>query len=125
MNKQETQELTRELTEIAERVFTRYENGATLEVIIHKTSKTNMTWYYSAKLWYLNERGEISSMYLNWFIAQTTDSRQTKEGWVKGEGVGTERSFLVAYNLGLSLGSLGFSNHPTNNGYLINRYELA
>jgi hypothetical protein len=114
-----------ELKFIAERVFTHYNNGATLEVIIHKTSKSNMTWYYTAKLWYLDTNGQISSMWLNWFLAQTTDTNLTKDGYVKGYGLGTERSFQVAYNLGLTLGTFGFSNHPTNNGYLINRYTLT
>jgi hypothetical protein len=125
MNKQETQELTRELTGIAERIFNHYNNGATLEIIIHKTSKSNLTWYYSARLWYLDEQGEISAMNLNWFLAMTSDTNLTNDHYVKGYGVGTERSFQVAYNLGLTLGTFGFSNNSTNNGYLISRYVLT
>jgi len=109
---------------MAERIYTAYDNGATLEVIIHKTSKSNMTWYYSAKLWTSNGNA-VSSMWLNYFIAHHAGTKLTKEGWVRGNGLGTERSFQVAYDLGHTLGAYGFSKGSNDDGYLINRYEMA
>jgi hypothetical protein len=122
MNKQEKEELQKELRTIGAKVFNLYNNGATLEVIIHKTSKSNMTWYYTVKLWYVNTDGVVSSMWLNWFIAQM-EGTKLKNDYVKGYGLGTERSFQVAYNLGHHLAKLGFSQVGSDAGYLISRYS--
>jgi hypothetical protein len=121
MNKQEKAELETELKGIAGRIFNAYNNGATLEVIIHKTSQSNMTWYYTVKLWYLDSNGVVSSMWLNWFISQM-EGTKLKNDYVKGYGLGTERSFQVAYNLGHHLAKLGFSQVGSDAGYLISRY---
>jgi hypothetical protein len=123
MNKQEKAELETELKGIAGRIFNAYNNGATLEVIIHKTSKSNMTWYYTVKLWYLDSNGVVSAMWLNYFISQM-EGTKLKDDYVKGYGCGTERSFQVAYNLGHYLAKLGFSQDNSKDaGYLINRYS--
>jgi hypothetical protein len=125
MNKQEKQEQQEELYWIAKRVFDAYNNGGNLEVIIHKTSQSNMTWYYTVKLWYLDSNGQVSSMWLNWFIAQM-EGTKLKNDYVKGYGLGTERSFQVAYNLGHHLKKFGLSqDNTTDAGYLISRYTLT
>lgn len=77
------------------------DNGGHLQVIIHKTSDTNLTWYYSVYLWYQNkETGKTENSWLNWFIAESLGKKLTKDNYLVGKGVGTERSFEVAYDLG-------------------------
>lgn len=89
-----------ELETLAQKVYNLMENGGHIQVIIHKTSDTNLTWYYSAFLWYQNSQGVTDKLWLNWFIAESLGIKLTKDNLVKETGLGTERGFQVAYDLG-------------------------
>lgn len=102
----------------AEQIVKHMDNGGHLQVIIHKTSKSNLSWQYSVYLWFANDEGQIEKMWLNWFIATMEGTNLTAVGsYVKGSGVGTERSFLVAYNLGHKLDTLLNWTDKPNVGY--------
>jgi len=88
-----------------------------------------MTWRYSVRLWYVSPNTkEVDYLSLNWFLSQVENKKLTKDGYLTGNGVGTERSFQVAYDLGSLLGSQGFTD-PKNadrpNGYQFTRYTLT
>ncbi len=119
----------------AELIFNTYHNkGGKLEIIIHKVSSTNMTWRYSVRLWYVTDSGLADNLYLNYSLSLLGFGKLNKDGYLTGNGVGIERSFQVAYQLGHALANLGFTTpeimdrdyaNPANHGYQISRYMLS
>jgi hypothetical protein len=113
----------------AKQIFETYhDKGGRLEVIIHKTSSTNMTWRYSVRLWYVNNSGEVDNLYLNYGLSLLGFGKLNKDGYLTGSGIGTERSFQVAYQLGIVLANFGFSDpklEDNRQGYQISRYRLS
>lgn len=128
--------MNQELKEHARLIHASYhEYGGKLEIIIHKTSKTNMTWRYSIRLWFTSPNTKlVDYWHLNGAIAELTGQKLTKDGYLTGNGIGAERSFQVAYMLGLICAEYGYG-HPENknlpndkqigNGYQFNRYTLT
>ena len=107
---------------------TYHDKGGRLEVIIHKTSKSNLTWRYSVRLWYVNNSGEVDNLYLNYSLSLLGFGKLNKDGYLTGGGLGTERSFQIAYNLGVTLANLGYSDpkqEDNRQGYQISRYRLS
>ena len=112
-----------------------HNEGGKFEVIIHKTSKSNMTWRYSVRLWYVSPSTNLVEFWhLNGAIAHLTGQKLTKDGYLTGNGVGTERSFQVVYELGWDVAKYGYvdpanlhlgHNEQKNNGYQFNRYTLT
>ncbi len=100
-----TEEELERLKEFGQKVKEYMDNGGKLEVIIHKTSQSNLTWRYSVRLWCLFN-GRVDNLWLNGWLADIGNQKLTKEGYLTGYGIGTERSFLVAYNLGHTLAKL-------------------
>lgn len=92
-------------------------DGGHLQVIIHKRSESNLTWQYSVYLWYANDKGEIDKIWLNWFIATLEGTKLTSKDYVKGYGLGTERSFQVVYSLGHKLAKLLDWTEGPDRGY--------
>lgn len=106
MNKQEKQELQEQREHYARQIHAIVtEQGGTFEVVIHKTSESNLTWYYSVNLWYFDDKQKrVRSWCLNYVLSQYLDFGTLKnERHLKGLGVGTERSFEVIYNLGAKI----------------------
>lgn len=103
----------------AEQIVKHMDNGGHIQVIIHKASKSNLSWQYSVYLWYANDKGQIDKLWLNWFIATMEGTKLTAVGsYVKGSGFGTERSFQVTYNLGHKLASLLNWTGEQDRGYI-------
>lgn len=98
-----TEEELNELKSYAAKIKDKADKGGKFEVIIHKQSKSNLTWRYSVRLWYSDESGKTEHWHLNWFLSQMSNQKLTKEGYLTGYGIGTERGFEVIYNLGLTL----------------------
>ena len=98
-----------EKIEAAQLIFDTFHNkGGKFEVIIHKTSSSNLTWKYSVRLWYVSNSGSVDNLYLNYSLSLLGFGNLTKEGYLKGNGVGIERSFQVMYQLGNALANYGF-----------------
>jgi hypothetical protein len=127
ITKQEAREA--EKLEAAKLIFETYhQKGGSLEVIIHRTSKSNLTWRYSVRLWYVNNSGLVDNLYLNYSLSLLGFGNLNKDGYLTGGGVGIERSFQIAYNLGATLAALGFSDpnlEANRQGYQISRYRLS
>lgn len=88
-----------EKADIAQRVAKGLGAGGKLVVAIHRTSQSNLSYSYSIRLVYPTDQG-LSDLWLNhWFAAEYGESL-TKRDWLKGQGVGTDRYFLAAYELG-------------------------
>lgn len=128
--------MNEENRDYARMIHNAYHNeGGKFEVIIHKTSKTNMTWRYSVRLWYVSPSLELVEFWhLNYAISKLTGQKLTKDGYLTGRGIGIERSFEVVYNLGLTLAEYGYvdpqnkalpNDQQKNNGYQFNRYTLT
>lgn len=115
--------------EAAEMIFNTYHNnGGMLEVIIHKVSRSNMTWRYDVRLWYVNKAGQADKLHLNYSLSLLGFGKLNKDGYLTGNGVGIERSFQVAYQLGHALSNFGFSDpnlEANRQGYQISRYDLS
>ena len=119
----------------AELIYNTYHNkGGKLEIIIHRVSSTNLTWRYSVRLWYCADNGLAESLHLNYSLYLLGFGNLNKEGYLTGNGVGIERSFQVAYQLGHALANYGFTtpeimdrdyDKPANHGYQISRYMLG
>ena len=119
------EELTR-LKEFGQKVKDYLDNGGKLEVIINKVSQSNLTWRYSVRLWY-SSNGQVDNLWLNGWLADIGNQKLTKEGYLTGYGIGIERSFLVAYNLGHALAKLLDLPKDSNNnpGYLFTNQVVA
>lgn len=127
LTKQEAREAER--LEAAKRIFETYhQKGGTLEVIIHRRSKSNLTWRYSVRLWYVNSSGLVDNLYLNYSLSLLGFGNLNKDGYLTGNGVGIERSFSIAYNLGATLALMGYSDpnlEANRQDYQISRYRLS
>ena len=119
------EELTR-LKEFGQKVKDYLDNGGKLEVIINKVSQSNLTWRYSVRLWY-SSNGQVDNLWLNGWLADIGNQKLTKEGYLTGYGIGIERSFLVAYNLGHALTKLLDlpQEQGKNPGYLVTNQVVA
>ncbi len=100
-----TEQELESLKDMGRKVKGYLDNGGKLEVIINKTSQSNLTWRYSVRLWYA-DNGQVGNWWLNGWLADIGNQKLTKEGYLTGYGVGTERSFQVVYNLGHALAKL-------------------
>jgi len=122
-----TEEELTHLKEFGQKVKDYLDNGGKLEVIINKTSQSNLTWRYSVRLWYKDGSGEVGNWWLNGWLADIGNQKLTKEGYLTGYGVGTERSFQVVYNLGHALAKLlDLPQEPNGNaGYLFTNQVVA
>jgi len=128
--------MNEENRDYARMIHNAYHNqGGHFEVIIHKTSQTNMTWRYSVKLWYVSpSTGLVDFWHLNHAIAKLTGQKLTKDGYLTGNGIGFERSFQVVYELGWDIAKYGYvdpqnkalaNDKQQNNGYQFTRYTLT
>lgn len=110
MNKQEKQELQEQAEYYARQIHALVtEQGGSFEVVIHKTSESNLTWYYSVNLWYMDSEHlkRVRCWNLNYILSQYLGFGKLKdERHLKGYGVGTERSFQVIYHLGAEISKL-------------------
>jgi hypothetical protein len=102
----------------AEKVAAALKNGGKLLIQITHVSKSNMSYRYNVKLaeWTGNEV-QITS--LNpWIAAEWNEKLTLSNGAyeLKGNGIGTNRYFLAAYEIGLTLKARGLVDDP---------YEIA
>lgn len=82
--------------------------GGTFEVIIHSTSKSNLSYTYSVYLWYFD--GErVSSLYLNYWLAFCMGQNLTDNDKIKGSGLGFSRADYALDQVKRILDRLGFS----------------
>jgi len=110
VNKQEKQELQEQAEHYARQIHAIVtEQGGSFEVVIHKTSQSNLTWYYSVNLWYFDTEHlkRVRCWNLNYVLSQYLGFGKLKdERHLKGSGVGTERGFQVIYHLGSEISKL-------------------
>jgi hypothetical protein len=113
----------------AEMIFNAYHNkGGRLEIVIHSCSKSNLTWRYSVRLWYVTDSGLVDNLYLNYSLSLLGFGKLNKAGYLVGNGGGIERSFQVAYQLGHALANFGFTDstlEQDRQGYQISRFMLS
>lgn len=121
-----TEQELESLKDMGRKVKGYLDNGGKLEVIINKTSQSGLTWRYSVRLWY-SANGQVENLWLNGWLADIGNQKLTKEGYLTGYGVGIDRSFQVAYNLGHALGKLlDLPQEPNGNaGYLYTNRVVA
>ena len=103
-----------QLTEIeklerAEKVAAALKNGGKLLIQITHVSASNMSYRYKVNLAEWNGK-EIEITNLTYWLAAEWNERAV-QAWagdeLKGAGVGTDRYFLAAYNLGATLKARG------------------
>ena|SRR6056300_734153 len=100
--------------ERAERYLEKIRNGGKLLVSITHTSASNMSYRYSVRLAYWDgESVQVEN--LAYWLGCLWDERVV-ESWpgleLRGQGLGTDRYFLAAYDIGQSLKSLGLISDP-------------
>jgi hypothetical protein len=111
-------DLTPELQKkYAEEVAQKIADGGKLLISITHTSKSNMSYRYKVDLAY-NANGKTEIEHLTYWLAacwkESIYSGSFNE--LKGNGLGTNRYFLAAYNIGLTLKEFGLIDDP---------YEIA
>lgn len=111
-------DLTPELQKkYAEEVAQKIADGGKLLIGITHTSKSNMSYRYKVDLAY-NANGTTQIEHLTYWLAacwkETIYAGAFNE--LKGNGLGTDRYFLAAYNIGLTLKEFGLIEDP---------YEIA
>lgn len=84
---------------IAERVAKGLGAGGKLVVAIHSRSESNLSYAYSIRLVYPSDQG-LDDLWLNYWFAAEYGRSLTKQDWVKGNGIGTDRYWLAGYELG-------------------------
>ena len=111
-------DLTPELKkQYAQALAQKLEDGGKLLISITHTSKSNMSYRYKVDLAFTTN-GKTEIEHLTYFLAacwkETVYAGAFNE--LKGNGVGTDRYFLAAYNIGLTLKEYGLIEDP---------YEIA
>lgn len=98
-----------EKLERATQVAAALKNGGKLLIQITHTSASNMSYRYKVNLAYLDGT-EIKITNLTYWLAAEWNERAV-QAWagdeLKGAGIGTNRYFLAAYNLGATLKARG------------------
>ena len=111
-------DLTPELQEqYAQSVAQKLEDGGKLLISITHTSASNMSYRYKVDLAY-NANGKTEIEHLTYWLAACWKESIYAGAFneLKGNGVGTDRYFLAAYNIGLTLKEFGLIDDP---------YEIA
>lgn len=93
-------------------------NGGKLHITILSTSKSNMSYTYRVRLVYWDGE-EVQDVNLSYFLAclwRESVNVRWEGDCLKGNGIGTDRYFLAAYNIGQSFKALGLIDDP---------YEIA
>lgn len=112
-------ELTPELNKsTAELVAKKLKDGGKLLISITHTSKTNLSYRYKVSLAYQGFDKKIQIDSLNYWLASCWNETLFSGAFdeLKGSGVGTDRYFLAAYNIGQTLKEFGLIDDP---------YEIA
>lgn len=102
----------------AERVAAAVKNGGKLIIQITHTSKSNMSYRYKVNLFEFDGL-EIQLTNLTYWLGAEWDQKVVSAyqgDELKGNGVGTDRYFLAAYEIGLLLKARGLVDSP---------YEIA
>ena len=111
-------DLTPELKQkYAEEVAQKIADGGKLLISITHTSQSNMSYRYKVDLAF-NKDGKTEIEHLSYWLAACWNE-SLHSGFfneLKGSGVGTDRYFLAAYNIGLTLKKYGLIDDP---------YEIA
>jgi hypothetical protein len=107
-------DLTPELQKkYAEEVAQKIADGGKLLISITHTSKSNMSYRYKVDLAF-NKDGKTEIEHLSYWLAacwkETIYAGAFNE--LKGNGLGTDRYFLAAYELGLTLKAFGLIEDP-------------
>ena len=111
-------DLTPELKEqYAREVAKKIADGGKLLISITHTSKSNMSYRYKVDLTF-NANGKTEIEHLSYWLAACWKEtlHQGAFNELKGNGLGTDRYFLAAYNIGLTLKEYGLIEDP---------YEIA
>lgn len=111
-------DLTPELQKkYAEEVAQKIADGGKLLISITHTSKSNMSYRYKVDLAY-NANGKTEIEHLTYWLAACWKESIYAGSFneLKGNGLGTNRYFLAAYNIGLTLKEFGLIDDP---------YEIA
>jgi hypothetical protein len=111
-------DLTPELQEqYAQALAQKLEDGGKLLISITHTSKSNMSYRYKVDLAY-NANGKTEIEHLTYWLAACWKESIYAGSFneLKGNGLGTDRYFLAAYNIGLTLKEFGLIDDP---------YEIA
>lgn len=94
-------------------------NGGKLLIQVTHTSASNMNYRYSVRLAFKDNKGEIYFKNLAYLIGATTGESVVMKPYgdeLKGHGVGTDRFFLCAYEIGLMM---------KTQGLIADAYEIA
>ena len=111
-------DLTPELQKkYAEEVAQKIADGGKLLISITHTSKSNMSYRYKVDLAF-NKDGKTEIEHLTYWLAACWNEKLHRGFFdeLKGSELGTNRYFLAAYNIGLTLKEFGLIDDP---------YEIA
>ena len=101
----------------AEEVAQKIAEGGKLLISITHTSQSNLSYRYKVSIAF-NKNGKTEIESLNYWLAACWNERLHSGAFdeLKGSGIGTDRYFLAAYNIGLTLKEFGLIADP---------YEIA
>jgi hypothetical protein len=89
--------------------------GGKLLIQVTHTSKSNLSYRYSVRLAYTDTQGEIYFKNLAYLIGATTGESIVSRYYgdeLRRRGVGTDRFFLCAYEIGLLMKQQGLIDDP-------------
>jgi hypothetical protein len=112
-------ELTPELNKrTGELVASKLKKGGKLLISITHVSQSGMSYRYKVSLAYQGFDGKLQIDSLNYWLASCWNEKLHRGFFdeLKGNGLGTDRYFLAAYNIGLTLKEFGLIDDP---------YEIA
>lgn len=92
------------------KIHARLMNGGKLLIQVTHTSKTNMSYRYSVRLAYLDDDQRINFQNLAYWIASVTGETVVSQYYgdeLRGNGIGTDRYFLAALEVGHILENMG------------------
>ena len=74
-------------------------SGGLFVFTIKSTSKSNMSFAYDLRLYFVNKAGQVDDYFVNWSYAQMLGMKLNKRGEIKGSGCGIDRAFECVNNL--------------------------
>lgn len=108
-------EMSQELLQrTGELVAKKLADGGKLLISITHTSKSNLSYRYKVSLAYPGFDKKVQIDSLNYWLAACWNETLHNGAFdeLKGSGVGTDRYFLAAYNIGLTLKEYGLIDDP-------------
>jgi hypothetical protein len=92
------------------KIHARLMNGGQLLIQVTHTSQSNLSYRYTVRLAYIDDDGRINFQNLAYWIAAITGETVVSQYYgdeLRGNGIGTDRYFLAALEVGHILENMG------------------